>query len=117
MLILSAITLSLSFMMGAPAPAPMDTDSMPAVQCEEDMPCWDADSMGNGLSNTLEADAWDAVDRAGITTPASSQPLILTYSETVTGQPASLPLGSFSIASNTMPNAFHIFRFDNLYFA
>jgi hypothetical protein len=118
MLTISAIALSLSLMLGAQAPTPAPLDSTPAV-CHEEDACWDADSMGNGTgTDSMQADAWDTLDASGIgASNDTSKPMILTYTDTLTGAPANLPTGYFTVESNTMENVFHVFRWDTLHFA
>lgn len=115
--ILSALILSLSIAFGAPVPAP-DTEATAPVQavCHEEDACWDAQTMGNGQADTLKTDAWNTIDTANIHAPEDSPNLMLSYVETVTGYPANLPAGAgyFAVESDTLPNAFHVFKWDTL---
>jgi hypothetical protein len=70
--------------------------------------------MGNGQADTLKVDAWNTIDTANIHAPEDSPNLMLSYVETVTGKPADLPTGYFALESGTMPNAFHVFKWDTL---
>jgi hypothetical protein len=70
--------------------------------------------MGNGQADTLKVDAWDTIEHSNIHAPEDSPNLIISYTETVTGKPANLPTGYFSLQSNTIPNAFHVFKWDIL---
>lgn len=72
--------------------------------------------MGNGQADTLKTDAWKAIETAKITAPEDSKNLMLSYVETVTGQPENLPAGAgyFAVESDTLPNAFHVFKWDIL---
>lgn len=119
MAIISALILTLSILFGGLAQA---TDAAPTqaltaptqATCEEDMDCWDAQAMGNGQHDTLKVDAWETIDTANIHAPEDSPNLMLSYTESTSGQPANLPQGYFALSSNTMPNVYHIFRWDIL---
>jgi heme A synthase len=115
MSLITALIISLSIILGSPVQAPDAAPTAPTqAVCEEDQPCWDAATMGNGQAGTLKADAWEAIETAHITAPSDSVNLMLSYTETVTGQPVNLPVGYFAIESNTLPNAFHVFKWDTL---
>lgn len=116
MFLISALILSLSIIFGSPAATATDAAPTAPVQavCEEDMACWDAATMGNKQEGTLKADAWEVIETANITAPATSKELMLSYTETVNGRPANLPTGYFTLESNTLPNVFHVFKWDIL---
>jgi len=117
MSLITALIISLSVILGSPSPAP---DAAPTATtqtvCHEEDACWDAATMGNGQADTLKTDAWNAIETANIHAPEDSKNLMLSYVETVTGQPENLPAGAgyFAVESNTLPNAFHVFKWDTL---
>ena len=113
---ISALILTLSILFGGQPSQPTEQPSQPSVTvCHEEDACWDADTMGNHEANTLEADAWDTLDRVGVKLSEDSAPMSLSYIDTVTGEPASLPIGQFALESYTTPNAFHVYQWDTLY--
>lgn len=77
------------------------------------MPCWDCEAMGNMQcgTNSLEADAWTAIDQAGITAPATPDTYVLTYMGTWSQVTGILPLGWFAITSTTGDNT-HYFQWE-----
>lgn len=118
MFTLSALILSLSLIMGTPAqapmPAPVDAVQAPvATTCEEDMPCWDCAVMGNMECGThpLEVEAWEAIDQAGITAPATSDTYMLSYMGSWSQVTGILPLGWFAIHSTTSDTV-HYFQWE-----
>lgn len=99
----------------APASQPATIALPPALTvCHEEDPCWDAKTMGNGQADTLKQDAWKSFEHTNIHAPEDSPNLMLSYTETVSGVPANLPQGYFTIKSDSIPNAYHVFKWDIL---
>jgi hypothetical protein len=120
---LASALVSLSLMFGAPVPSTAAQQPAQAAQqaassvCMEDMECWDADTMGNGESNTtnhVERDAWDSLTAAGVT---GSPDMALEYVETIANAPHSYPVGYFAITSLESPQTAHVFHWVKLYYA
>lgn len=117
MSLFASLILSLSLIMGL-----SPTSSMPAlpasvaVDCFEDMPCWDSETMGIQLPalSDDELDAWDALNTSGI---VGSPDVAVEYVETLDYLPASFPVGYFAVVSDTQPHTFHVMQWITLHHA
>lgn len=124
MFTLSALMLTLSLVFGAPVqapvPAPVDVVQAPVTAtCEEDMPCWDCETMGNMQCavNPLEVEAWEVIEQDGIVAPSTPDTYMLTYQGSWSPNVGKLPLGWFSVSSPTYSNLVHVFAFERVYSA
>jgi hypothetical protein len=86
------------------------------VECMEDMPCWDPETMGNGHeANPMEADAYLSYDALGAT-PNLNNDMILSYVGThyTEGPAPTLAPNQFTVSSVDYPETYHVMQWDTL---
>ncbi|QFG12173.1 Hypothetical Protein OBI_RACECAR_45 [Arthrobacter phage Racecar] len=93
--------------------------SSPALPiCEEDMPCWDCQTMGNlQCGNPASMDAWASYDALQLS-PETHEGLSVEYVETLPTEPNSDSLTSSQFAvPSTTSTAWHVFQYVEIFTA
>lgn len=119
--IITAI-IALAIALGAPvqpASQPSQPASQPSLEqpCYEDMPCWDAATMGNLQGDTMhpsEVAAWIAIEDIPLVPSVDNQRPVYAATLDHLPEPDSLPLGYFMVADDA-PNVFHMFEWVTFY--
>lgn len=113
---LASVILSIALAFGVPASTAQPVSQPASVTCEEDMPCWDSETMGNlEAGSAMEQDAWLAVSELALVPASPNQALV--YVETLGYLPSSFPRGYFPVGSDTNPQLVHIMQWVTLYYA
>lgn len=117
--IILSLILSVSAIFGLAPTSQVDIPSIPApevgVSCEEDMECWDPETMGNGQgSNPMETDAYLSYDALGATPVESPEQMVLTYVGTHTVAPTNYGPNQFIVSSVQYPSTYHVLQWDTL---
>lgn len=87
----------------------------PEVRCEEDMECWDPETMGNGISGKVwETDAYLSYDALGVAPVESPEEMILSYVGTHEVELTNLGPNQFTVTSIQYPNTYHVLQWDTL---
>lgn len=103
-----ATIIILMFVLGCTTAGTAPTDSTVQVRCEEDMPCWDSETMGNQM------DGRDLLDDASrVVDHTASEELQSAGMDTYVGSTWGNPTpedGQWAYASTDIPNLWHIFQ-------
>ncbi len=87
----------------------------PVVPCMEDMDCWDSTTMGNLLSgNQMEGDAYASFDAMGAN-PELTDGMMLTYVDSFTEAPKNFATGEFVVPSVQTEGLYHVLRWDTMH--
>lgn len=116
-IILSAIIALSAIFAQAPSAQVADAPA-PAVECMEDMPCFDPETMGNSHeADPMEADAYASYDALGVAPVETVNQMVLTYVGSYYNEaPATqLAANQFAVQSVEYPEVYHVLQWDTLY--
>jgi hypothetical protein len=114
---IASVLIFLASVTGLASEASQPVSQPVSVTCEEDMACWDSETMGNMQApmSANEADAWEAFNDLGLV--PSMPNMSVSYIETLDYLPTSFPTGYFAVGSDSQPQLIHIMKWDMLYYA
>jgi hypothetical protein len=100
-----SVIASLSILLGSPAPvAPAPVAQAAQIQQQE---------AAQQHDSIIMQDAWQTVDDYHVENTSDTVEMMLTYVETVTGNPsATLPATSFALPSLDLEDTYHVFKWD-----